>query len=190
MLHFVVILSYLVSFALVDWVIAPIQTYLLSSEALIGSLLFLPHGVRVLSAMLMGWRAFPALFLAHVLGIILIWEPGAALHFEELILLAIVGSASALLVWSAMRMAGIELAQSGRLGDNWRLVIFVGAVASFVNSLGTVAVIAVVHPEMVGATSLTQISVFAIGDTLGAFGLLLLLVLMRRIWRMQSSGVL
>ena len=89
-----------------------------------------------------------------------------------------------------MRIAGIELAQSGRLGDNWRLVIFVGAVASFVNSLGTVAVISVVHPEMVGATSLTQISVFAIGDTLGAFGLLLLLVLMRRIWRMQSSGVL
>lgn len=190
MIHFIIVAAYLISFLLVHWVVAPVQAQAMRDPTIIASVIFLPHGVRVLSAMLVGWRSVPALWAAHALGMIFIWEPGNTLHLEEMILLSSVGATSAHIVWSAMQHSGIGPAAPTGVEINWRLVILVGAVASFLNSIGTVAVISLVHPGLVAQTSLTQISYFALGDTIGVFALLLLLILLRRLWRMSNSGVM
>lgn len=190
MIHFIIVAAYLVSLVLVHWVIAPVQAQAMRDPTIIASVMFLPHGVRVLSAMLVGWRSVPALLVAHALGMIFIWEPGSTLHLEEMILLSVVGATSAHIVWSAFQHSGLGLTASTGMDTKWRLVILVGAAASVLNSIGTVAVIGLFHPGLVAQTSLTQISYFALGDTIGVFALLLLLILLRRLWRMSSTGVL
>lgn len=59
---------YLASYALVWALVMPIQESLLPEAGRFASLLFLPHGVRVLSASLLGIRSVPAMILGELAG--------------------------------------------------------------------------------------------------------------------------
>ena len=56
--NFVVItIAYIMAFAITSAIITPLQNYLLSSIPNTISILFLPHGVRVLATRYFGWRS-------------------------------------------------------------------------------------------------------------------------------------
>jgi hypothetical protein len=59
---------YLAAYAIVWAVVAPIQDLFVPDVARFASLLFLPHGVRVLSASLLGARSVPAMVLGELAG--------------------------------------------------------------------------------------------------------------------------
>lgn len=52
---------YLAAFLVVFEVVTPLQSMFFPEFPSRASLLFLPHGIRVLTAWLLGWRAIPAL---------------------------------------------------------------------------------------------------------------------------------
>ncbi len=104
-----------------------------STEELWRSFLFLPHAIRVLSAVYLGWSALPGLFLAHLLSWYLIF--GEVTVFQ---LLAIFVSAS------GCNMA-VVLLQSSYIGPTatnlrsfneglYRHVFLVGLVGSLIIS--------------------------------------------------------
>ena len=53
----IIFIAFVLAYALVDFVVAPIQHQFVSSSVMAGSLLFIPHGIRVLSVWLCGVRA-------------------------------------------------------------------------------------------------------------------------------------
>ena len=66
-LHVAAFVGFLAAWLLVDAVVTPFQRDTLGIQSW-ASLLYLPHGVRVLAAWFMGWRAVPTLFLATAAG--------------------------------------------------------------------------------------------------------------------------
>lgn len=59
---------YLAAYAVVWAVVTPIQSWFLPELTPFASLLFLPHGIRVLSASLLGARSVPAIILGELAG--------------------------------------------------------------------------------------------------------------------------
>lgn len=59
---------YLAAYAVVWAAVMPIQDWLLPDLTRFASLLFLPHGIRVLSASLLGARSVPAMVLGELAG--------------------------------------------------------------------------------------------------------------------------
>ena len=68
-LHFNLIffISYIVLFIIQQHLIFPIQQSFISFGVLSGSLLFLPHGLRVIAVLVGGYWIFPGLYFAHIL---------------------------------------------------------------------------------------------------------------------------
>lgn len=83
---------------LVWLLVAPAQRELLPEITPYASLIFLPHGVRVLSTALVGPRATPGLLLGELTGNYLLWEVTQA---PALILASLTG---ALVCWFAFDM--------------------------------------------------------------------------------------
>lgn len=66
--NLVVIFFYLASISIVQTVIDPLQQWIITNDsALNASWIFLPHGVRVLSVLLLGYICFPGLWIAAFL---------------------------------------------------------------------------------------------------------------------------
>ena len=173
-----IILCYLAAFAAVEYVVVPLQASVVTGAS-VASFMFLPHGVRALCAVFVGWRGVPALWVAHVLGYLLIWRPDFELGPVGVLAITGVGALSAQVVWSAMRAANLSISPAGDGVISWRVVVFLGVSSSFVNSLGSTAVISMFQPATV-EVPLTVVAEFALGDAFGVVGLLLLLVALRR----------
>ena len=75
----VIFITFVLAFALVDFVVEPVQHYFLSSSVIAGSLLFIPHGIRVLAVWLCGVRAILPLICAELFSCIFLWKPDIGL---------------------------------------------------------------------------------------------------------------
>ena len=99
------------------------------------SLLFLPHGIRVIAAWLYGWRSI--LYLA---------PPSYATHFWRLdgefiswavFLMPFVGMACVAATFAVVARLGADLRLRPGYLAPWKDVLLVGALASVVNAVGT-----------------------------------------------------
>ncbi len=63
----IIVLAYIVGYLVVDFIVAPVQYLYLSRDFTVGSLLFIPHGIRVLAVWLCGSRAILPLIIAELL---------------------------------------------------------------------------------------------------------------------------
>ena len=66
-LNVVIFFSYILLFIFQQHLIYPLQSHFINLGVLTGSLIFLPHGIRVLAVMIGGWHIFPGLFVAHLI---------------------------------------------------------------------------------------------------------------------------
>ena len=106
--EFVVIaLTYTVGYLLVDYIVAPVQYLYLSRDFTVGSLLFIPHGIRVLSVWLCGSRAILPLIIAELLCTVMLWQPDVALSTS--LGSSMVGGLCVYLTFELFRLAGIEM---------------------------------------------------------------------------------
>ena len=65
-LNVVFFFSYILLFIFQQHLIYPIQNQFLNLGVLTGTLIFLPHGIRILAVLIGGWNIFPGLFAAHL----------------------------------------------------------------------------------------------------------------------------
>jgi len=168
--------AYILAFTLVILVIGPVQSALITipgtPDTPDPSLLFLPHGVRILIAWLFKWRA------------VIVLLPGAAImHFAFLgsagftgyaLLPLFIGVTVAPLTFEMFKRLGWNL-DAGAGAPRWRGVMLVGFCASIVNSLLTNYAYAASLPSYIG---------YLIGDFFGLFfAFLILLAVFRALER-------
>ena len=161
---------YVLSFAVTAAVLDPLQAMAVPSLDGAASLVFLPHGVRVLAAWLWGWRAIPAL-LPGALATHL-WLQGIGGIVTADILALIAGVVAAPAVFEALKAAGLDLTMPARRRLAWRDVLAVGLGASFCNSLVT---------NLVYDAPIQAYAAYVVGDFFGLFVLMgVLMVLLPR----------
>ena len=66
-LNVIIFFSYILLFIFQQHLIYPLQSHFINLGVLTGTLIFLPHGIRVLAIMIGGWHIFPGLFVAHLM---------------------------------------------------------------------------------------------------------------------------
>ena len=176
--EFVVIaLAYVVGYLLVDYIVAPVQYLYLSRDFTVGSLLFIPHGIRVLALWLCGSRAILPLIIAELFCTVMLWQPDVALSTS--LGSSMVGGLCVYLTFELFRLAGIEMRPDGKDSalTNWRSLILLASIASVFNSVGKQIFFGGLAPL---ADEILILGIFWIGDTLGTFACLLLLIGIRR----------
>ena len=173
----VIFIAFVLAYALVDFVVEPIQHQFVSSSVMAGSLLFIPHGIRVLSVWLCGARALLPLIAAEFLGGIFLWQPDVGL--DVLFGSSMVGGLGVYLTFEVFRLAGIEMRPDGKDSalTNWKSLILLASIASVFNSIGKQIFFGSLAPL---TDEIISITMFWIGDTLGTFACLLLLIGIRR----------
>ena len=173
----VIFISFVLAYALVDLVVEPVQHQFLSSSVMAGSLLFIPHGIRVLAVWLCGVRAILPLIAAEFLGGIFLWQPDVGL--DVLLGSSMVGGLCVYLTFEVFRLAGIEMRPDGKDSalTNWKSLILLASIASVFNSIGKQIFFGSLAPL---TDEVLILAMFWIGDTLGTFACLLLLIGIRR----------
>ena len=173
----VIALAYTVGYLLVNYIVAPVQYLYLSRDFTVGSLLFIPHGIRVLAVWLCGSRAILPLIIAEFLCTVLLWQPDVGLSAS--LGSAMVGGLCVYLTFEVFRLAGIEMRPDGKDSalTNWKSLILLASIASVFNSVGKQIFFGGLAPL---ADEVLILAMFWIGDTLGTFACLLLLIGIRR----------
>jgi len=170
---------YTAAFGLVVFVLNPLQSLVLPEVTNFASLVFVPHGLRVMATVVMGARAIPGLFLGALYSTHFIWG------MERLALSAVIALISSTVAWltlEGLRATGINayyLCRKSGLPP-FRHVLLAGILCSAANSLllGTVLEMTV-NIERVAYT----MAAIAIGD---AAGLLACWWLARRLLRLGT----
>lgn len=173
----IIVLAYIVGYLVVDFIVAPVQYLYLSRDFTVGSLLFIPHGIRVLAVWLCGSRAILPLIISEFLCTLLLWQPDVAISTS--LGSSMVGGLCVYLTFEMFRLAGIEMRPDGKDSalTNWRSLILLASIASVFNSVGKQIFFGSLVPL---ADEILILGIFWIGDTIGTFACLLLLIGIRR----------
>ena len=157
------------------FVIFPLEAKYGSNVTWLASLFFFPHLVRVLAVWMLGPLAFFALLPADII-VHLILHPDRQLTDIQM-LIPLVGSGCAIVAFELFKLSGMNFYMTATNTSNWHPLLLIGAVASVINSIGlSLLYQGLIVPE----ESLLLLGNYLVGDVLGLFfGLLVLMVLMR-----------
>jgi len=161
----IVVAVYVLCHGLTALLVTPIQNLFAPDITVFASLIYLPHGVRVLATWLLGWKTCFPLFAEGFLSELL-FTPAEIHTFTEPMLFGsyAVGAIAAYAGFVIMKLLGRNLYAGRERTMNWKGLIVVGAIASVVNSLGQIIVFSgMIVPDDLFATLAT----FAIGDLVG-----------------------
>lgn len=142
------------------------------------SLLFLPHGIRVLSAWLLGWRSIPLLipatYLTHY------YHYGSAAFTPTNIVAASFGVTCAVFSFWLLSRVGLDFRLGVEKKANWTDVALAGCFASVLNSIGQ---------NYFYDTPFLMTVTFFVGDIAGMFATMLALMMVFR-WHRLFKGFL
>ena len=173
----VVSVCYLLASLVAFEVLMPVQKSLFPGVGGDASLLFLPHGVKVLSAWLLGWRVcialFPGVFAIffHFAGMG-VFEP----HRMAAILIAVLVPPA---MFHLVKLFGRDLSPQAHTRPRWASIMAVGVLISVVSS---------VLSNLAFGNSPQNYFVYLIGDVFGLFFLSLILMFLFRAWRLRQTS--
>lgn len=178
--------AYVLCFGVTALLIYPVQFSLLGDISVYASLVFLPHGVRVLATWILGWKAVPPLFVAGIIADYLFSTTSRQVFLESGLLQSYsVGAMSALLAFESFRLFRKNSYAGGVQVLDWKRLLMVGALASVFNSIGqSVVYSGLILPQR----SVAVFSVYAIGDLVGLFVSMLALMLIFRAIRLSGAS--
>lgn len=166
---------YIAAFLLSVLTWGPIQDFFFGEFLHHASLLYLPHGVLVLAAWLMGWRAAAAL----IPGVLFVfwWYGGMNVFLPSRILAMFFSLTTAPFIFHVLALVKWDIRPKDNVDPCWPCVMFAGTLISVVKS---------------GLTNLTLRSTtseyvaYVIGDVAGLFFLMLILMYFFRSIRANS----
>lgn len=169
----VVSLAYLGAFWLTFGFLVPAQKTVLPEFANNASILFLPHGVRVLTAWLYGWRALvllaPSALLTHAY---LFGTAGFSGGYFFAALFGIFCATSSFWLFAKL---GMDFHQEQARMISWREILLAGSFASVINVAGT---------SYFYGFEIRSASAYFVGDIGGLVASMLILMLVFRVMRM------
>lgn len=155
--------------------LVPIQSLFLPELENYAALIFLPHGVRVLTAWLYGWRSLlllaPSALLTHS------YLYGSYGFSIEYFFAALFGIFCATLSFWVLSKMGLEFRYSKSEVASWRQILIAGGVASLINVVGT--------STFYGFDSMSSFAYF-IGDLGGLLAMLVILMMWFRLRRYRA----
>ncbi len=140
----------------------PLQNLFFPEYPSRASLLFLPHGVRVLAAWLLGWRAIFALLP----GVFIVFATigGTDVFLPSRLLAITIAVTTVPAVFYALKWVGWDLFPRADRKPCWTCIMVVGVVTSFLVSLLT---------NLAFGSATEEYIAFLIGDISGLFFLML-----------------
>ena len=173
----IVFIAYCACYFFVSFVVTPIQMAAGFPQTSYASLLFLPHGVRVLSIWLYQARAVLPLFCAHLLVYPIFWL--GEITFSNLGLV-LVGTFCAPLAFTLIGWIGFDVSVGNTKIIHWRSILLMGFIASIINSFGNSFILS---PNIDPSLHLLTAATYLFGDTMGVFVLLLIILFGFRLTR-------
>ena len=170
--------AYLLGFAVTFALVMPIQDALTPGFGNYASLVFLPHGVRVVAAWLYGWRSL--LFLAPGAILTHSYLYGSAGFSADYMMAVFFGVFCAALSFWFFALLGMDfrLHKSNRV--NWRDIMLAGGAASVLNSVGT---------KLFFNNDIATASARFLGDVIGMIvSMFILMLIFRVLRRVRSQG--
>jgi len=168
-------IAYAVAFFLTHYLFYPLQLKIVPEFESLANLLYLPHGVRVLAAWLLGWRSVFALAPGAFISQNLLFEqPIWDFKFFAVFLIGIV---VAPLAFSLLKFAKFDARAREENPPCWQCVMLVGVFASLLNALLANLVLGTLTIDFLG---------YLVGDVFGLFFVVLILVLVFR--QMRARG--
>ncbi|WP_417743684.1 hypothetical protein [Salipiger sp.] len=181
----VTVVAYILAHGLTTVMITPVQARLLPEVTSFASLLYLPHGVRVLATWLLGRAAIPALCVGAFLSECIFADAGIGSASEPIVLISIlIGAVAAPAAFELMRAFGFNLYANERLRVHWKWLLLVGMLASVINSVGQSLVFSGV---ILSNWSAVVLVAYAVGDLFGLIATTLILMLVFRWMRADRA---
>ncbi|APO87950.1 hypothetical protein A9199_12015 [Donghicola sp. JL3646] len=166
---------FLTAFWISIFVLGPIQNYFLGDLPNYLSLLFLPHGVRLLTAWLYREKSvlyvFPGALLSHMSS------QGIGAITEASVLTTLIGSVVGIGGILAVEAVSGTKITSLKSMSQWKLLLIAGGIASLANSILNC---------LIYGTDVIQGIGYLIGDISGQFFLMVILVFVFRIERRMA----
>ena len=172
----IVSVAYIASYTLVGGFVLPLQRILLPEFTTSISLLFLPHGVRLLAVHYFGWKAIPLLLPScYLMWVLTVF--GADIIMDPLQPLASLIACFVGYKLVAMVVSGSQV----RFGkQEWKLLIAAGVLSSFLNGI--------FNSLLLGSAQLSlYIFGYVIGDVLGQIALMLVLIYILKFIRLFKA---
>ena len=160
---------YVASYIIVAVVITPLQSMILPDVSRFACLLFLPHGVRVLSASLLGARSVPAMVLGELAGNYLFWHTADPV---TLFLSAVIAGSVTWIAFEGLRALDVDAFYRHVTDEppSFHALLLAGIVAAVVNAL----LLASLVQGQVGAShTLELIAAYIAGDITGMLAMVL-----------------
>lgn len=164
------------------FVIFPMEVKYGSSVTWLASIFFFPHLVRVIAVWMLGPMAFFGLLPADIIIHFMLHPDRSITDIQMLV--PFVSSACAVLAFEIFRMTGFDLYMESTDTSNWKPVMLVGAIASVFNSIGLSLLYAGL---VISEDGLKLLVNYAIGDTLGLFFGMLILLLIAKTLRLGAQ---
>ena len=161
----VISLFYVAAILITFEILMPIQRIFFSEYSSHASLIFLPHGVRVIAAWLLGWRSVialaPGVFFAFY------YLAGASVFdFSRLAGVTVAVSAAPFIFFLA-RCSGWDLAPRANRKPSWSSIMIIGVISSVLSSTLT---------NLAFGSAAIEYFAYLIGDISGLFFLMLALM--------------
>ncbi|MEI6800580.1 MAG: hypothetical protein WCO04_15405 [Pseudomonadota bacterium] len=173
----IISVAYVLAFATTFAVVMPVQNSVLPAFGNYASLLFLPHGVRVIGAWMYGWRSL--LFLAPGAVLTHSYLYGSGGFSLDYMVAVFFGVFCAALSFWFFALLGMDFRMDKSDRVNWRDIVLAGGAASILNSLGT---------KIFFHNDIPTASARFVGDVTGMLVSIFLLMLIFRVLRLANGG--
>ena len=151
-------------------------TFLTPDQGWVGSIVYLPHGCRVIFYCFFGVRSLPALYLAEITGPALVW-PDRYLSYwtiASLFSLSSVVVAVESLKWSRVSTFSYSILKKINF-TNYKFLIYVTILSALLNAIFTNLVLSALNNVSI---DVVVISRFFIGDMIGTLCFVIFLMVM------------
>ena len=142
----------------------------------VGSLVYLPHGCRVIFYCFFGARSLPALYAAEITGPTLVWD-GQYLDywtFASISSLLSIVVAVEIVKWSRVSTFNYNILKKVNFA-NYKFLIFVIIISALFNSIFTNLVLSIINGVNIGVEVIAR---FFIGDMLGSIVFIIFLMIL------------
>ena len=137
-----------------------------------GSLVFLPHGVRVIGICYFGYKSIPALYAAEITGPILVYPQ---YYFDVWPAASIASILAVVMACELVKWSGVNIKENiiaPKNFTNYRPLALVVVLSALFNSIGANVVTSIVANVVIDGIVVMR---FFVGDVLGAVVLILFL---------------
>ena len=141
-------------------------TFATIDKGWLGSLVYIPHGCRVIFYCFFGVRSLPALYAAEITGPILVWDDQYLDYwtFASISSLLSVIIAVEIVKWSRVSTFNYNILKKVNFA-NYKFLIFVIIISALFNSIFTNLVLSLINKVDIGVEVIAR---FFIGDMLGS----------------------